>query len=197
LTRSRPEKRWLAVTVESSRSAMLGGVSSTSEGSFGPAVAPWVYVPCDGAPLASELSEKANSEINKADAAAIATATDANKSRRISPPPARTNRVGDHSNLIRIRIASVYGRFFRKYLPSCGFFELRGVMVGHEEGRGRSSTGAPSICLEVRFGSVYAPVSTGRRTASSVPASESQRVISTLFSVKKRTPSLPVACRSP
>src|SRR5215217_227466 len=64
--------------------------------------------------------------------------------------------------------------------------------------------GAPRLSWAVReppsqvVGLPQAPDSTGRLTAFGSPAgSESQRVISTLFSVKKRTPSLPVACRSP
>jgi hypothetical protein len=80
------EGRLFAVTSASSRTESLGPVPSTSEGSLGPAVAPWVKVPCDGASLASEFSEKANSETNKADTTAKETVTDTNNSRRISPP---------------------------------------------------------------------------------------------------------------
>src|ERR687890_527196 len=84
------EGRLFAVTSASSRTEPLGPVPSTSEGSLGPAVAPWVKVPCDGEPLASEFSEKANSETNKADKAAREIATDTNNSRRISPPSKNT-----------------------------------------------------------------------------------------------------------
>src|SRR5215212_3494797 len=44
------ERRPSAVTTASARTESLGLVPSTSEGSLGPAVAPWVKVPCDGPP---------------------------------------------------------------------------------------------------------------------------------------------------
>src|SRR5688572_14578502 len=97
----RPEgRRRSVVTTASPRTESLGLVPSTSEGSLGPAVAPWVKVPCDGEPLASESCEKANSETNKAETAAREIATDTNNIRRISPPPRTPNSVVRHCNRI-------------------------------------------------------------------------------------------------
>ena len=107
-----PEGRMLVVNTASSRTESLGPVPSTSEGSLGPAVAPWVKVPCDGEALASELSEKANSETNKADTAAKETVTDTNNSRRISPPPRTPNRVARHCN----RISTQKHQFLEDFL---------------------------------------------------------------------------------
>src|SRR5215211_2993596 len=53
LTTPLPEARPLAVTSGSLRSAAVGGVSSTSEGSLGPAL-PSVNEPCEGAPSEGE-----------------------------------------------------------------------------------------------------------------------------------------------
>src|SRR5215210_2248385 len=115
-TTSLPEARPLAVATGSLRSAALGGVSSTSEGSLGPAL-PSVNEPCDGEPSASEAFSDAVSELCSgvvlsswagspdaycssgavcapAASAAKETRTEANthpdmtiKIRRMSPPP--------------------------------------------------------------------------------------------------------------
>jgi hypothetical protein len=187
-----------AVTTASSRTESLGPVPSTSEGSLGPAVAPWVKVPCDGVPcngesLASEFSEKANSETNKADTAAKETVTDTNNSRRISPPPRTPNRVARHCNSISTQMHQYFEDFLEFFTGA-----LRPATLSHTrlaKSRGRGPIGPrPQSLLP---GSNQAPASSGSRTAGPASGSESQREISTLFSVKKRTPSLPVACRSP
>src|ERR687897_653181 len=112
LTISLPVGRALSVNIASSRTESLGLVPFTSEGSLGPAVAPWVKVPCDGEPLASEFSEKANSETNKADTAAKETVTDNNNSRRISPPPRTPSRVARHCT----RISTQKHQFLEDFL---------------------------------------------------------------------------------
>src|SRR5215212_1017951 len=186
-----PEGRLLAVTTASSRTETLGPVPSTSEGSLGPAVAPWVKVPCDGAPcdgksLASEFSEKANSETNKADTATKETATDTNNSRRISPPPRTPNRVARHCNRISTQKHQFLEVFLVSYRRVTTLRPSPTLEAGKERGRGPIGPRPLSLLP----GSYQAPASSGSRTAGPASGSESQREISTLFSVKKRTPSL-------
>ena len=111
----------LAVTPAESLFKSPGLVSLTSEGSLGPAVAPWVNVPCDGESPASEIPGKANRETDTARPVAIKTATDTNNSRRISPPPRKPNRVGSHCNRIpeqKHQFIEEISKFLSKCLPS-------------------------------------------------------------------------------
>src|SRR5215210_1505482 len=107
-------------------------------------------------------------------------------SRRMRPPSRVRARVSDivtklrskSTNLVKNFSDSLHGRY--------------------AQARSADANGGGWGVRRPTLSRAQAPDSTGRFTSLEAPAgSESQRVISTLFSVKKRTPSLPVACRSP
>jgi hypothetical protein len=112
-TTSLPEARPLTPINASLLSEASGAVPSTSEGSSGPAVAPSVNVPCDGAPPAHDVSDKTNSEIQETRPAAIRTVERTNIRRRISPPPGNASRVWRHSNRISTRKQLFFEEFFK------------------------------------------------------------------------------------
>src|SRR5215211_7503562 len=135
----------LAVTLAESLFKALGLVSLTSEGSLGPAV-PSVNVPCDGKSPASEISGKAIRETETARPVAIKTATDTNKSRRISPPPRKPNRVGSHCNLIPAQKHQLRKEFLKFFIATFGFVNAGALGLATRKGRERSPRRALPAC---------------------------------------------------
>src|SRR5215211_1910254 len=135
----------LAVTLAESLFKALGLVSLTSEGSLGPAV-PSVNVPCDGKSPASEISGKAIRETETARPVAIKTATDTNKSRRISPPPRKPNRVGSHCNLIPAQKHQLRKEILKFFIATFGFVNAGALGLATRKGRERSPRRALPAC---------------------------------------------------